>query len=81
MKRSFFDKLLLVIAWGGLVVGILVSVAYGYSIWDSGREMCFPQAAFYLAAGVGASVLGWAVLKEIVSISDRLRRLENKDNN
>ena len=81
MKRSFFDKLLLVIAWGGLVVGILVSVAYSYSIWDSGQEMCFPQAAFYLAAGVGASVLGWAVLKEIVSISDRLRRLENKDKN
>lgn len=81
MKRSFFDKLLLVIAWGGLVVGILVSVAYSHSIWASGREMCFPQAAFFLAAGVGASVLGWAVLKEIVSISDRLRRLENKDKN
>lgn len=78
MKRSFFDKLLLVIAWGGLVVGILVSVAYSHPIWASGREMCFPQAGFYLAAGVGASVLGWAVLKEIVSISDRLRRLENK---
>ena len=81
MKRSFFDKLLLVIAWGGLVTGILVSVAYSHSIWASGREMCFPQAAFYLAAGVGASVLGWAVLKEMVSISDRLRRLENKDKN
>ena len=81
MKRSFFDKLLLVIAWGGLVVGILVSVAYSHSIWASGREMCFPQAAFYLAAGAGASVLGWAVLKEMVSISDRLRRLENKDKN
>jgi len=81
MKRSFFDKLLLVIAWAGLVAGILVSVAYSHSIWESGREMCFPQAAFYLAAGVGASVLGWAVLKEMVSISDRLRRLENKDKN
>ena len=81
MKRSFFDKLLLVIAWVGLVAGILVSVAYSHSIWATGREMCFPQAAFYLAAGVGASVLGWAVLKEIVSISDRLRRLENKDKN
>ena len=81
MKRSFFDKLLLVIAWVGLVAGILVSVAYSHSIWAAGREMCFPQAAFYLAAGVGASVLGWAVLKEIVSISDRLRRLENKDKN
>jgi hypothetical protein len=78
MKRSFFDILLLVIAWGGLIVGILVSVAYSHSIWVSGREMCFPQAAFYLAAGVGASVLGWAVLMEIVSISDRLRKLEER---
>ena len=80
MKRSFFDILLLVIAWAGLIIGILVSIAFSYSVFESGREMCFPQAAFYLAAGVGASVLGWAVLKEMVSISDRLRRLENKDN-
>lgn len=78
MKRSFFDKLLLVIAWAGLILGILVSVAYSHSVFESGREMCFPQAAVYLIAGVGASITGWAVLKEIVSISDRLRRLENK---
>lgn len=79
MKRSFVDILLLVIAWAGLIIGILVSIAFSYSVFESGREMCFPQAAFYLAAGVGASVLGWAVLKEMVSISDRLRKLENKE--
>ena len=79
MKRSFFDILLLIIAWAGLILGILFSVGYSCSIFESGHEMCFPQAAFYLVAGVGASVLGWAVLKEMVSISDRLRKLENRE--
>lgn len=81
MKRSFLDILLLVIAWGGLIVGILVSIAYSHSVFESGQEMCFPQAAAWLIAGVGASITGWAVLKEIVSISDRLRKLENKEGN
>ncbi len=81
MKRSFIDILLLVIAWAGLILGILVSIAYSHSVFESGREMCFPQAAAYLIAGVGASVTGWAVLKEIVSISDRLRKIENKEGN
>lgn len=79
MKRSFIDILLLVIAWAGLILGIWVSIAYSHSVFESGREMCFPQAAVYMIAGVGASVTGWAVLKEIVSISDRLRKLENKE--
>jgi len=78
MKRSFIDTLLLVIAWVGLIGGIFVSIGYSHSIWESGREMCFPQAAIYLIAGVGASITGWAVLKEIVSISKRLRKLEEK---
>ncbi|MBO4557138.1 MAG: hypothetical protein J5693_00850 [Bacteroidales bacterium] len=76
MKRTFIDKLLLVIAWVGLIGGILFSLAYSHSVFESGREMCFPQAAIYLIAGVGASITGWAVLKELVSISDRLRKLE-----
>ena len=76
MKRSFIEKLILVIAWVGLVGGVLVSVAYSSSVFESGREMCFPQAAVYLILGVGASVTGWAILKEIVAISDRLRKLE-----
>ena len=78
MKRTFIEKLLLVIAWTGLIGGILISVAYSHSVFESGREMCFPQAAIYLIAGVGASVTGWAVLKELVAISDRLRKLEDK---
>ena len=78
MKRSFIDTLLLVIAWVGLIGGIWLSFAYSHSIWESAQEMCFPRAAFYLIAGVGASITGWAVLKEIVSISVRLRKLEEK---
>ena len=78
MKRTFIEKLLLVIAWVGLIGGILISIAYSHSVFESGREMCFPQAAIYLIAGVGTSITGWAILKEIVAISDRLRRLEEK---
>lgn len=78
MKRTFIEKLLLVIAWVGLIGGILISIAYSHSVFESGREMCFPQAAIYLIAGVGASITGWAILKEIVALSDRLRRLEDK---
>ena len=78
MKRTFIEKLLLVIAWVGLIGGIWLSFAYSYSVVESGREMCFPQAAIYLIAGVGASITGWAVLKELVAFSDRLRKLEDK---
>ena len=79
MKRTFIEKLLLVIAWVGLIGGIWISIAYSHSVFESGREMCFPQAVIYLIAGVGASVTGWAVLKEIVAISDRLRKLEKPE--
>ena len=79
MKRSFVDILLLVIAWAGLILGILFSLIFSIGQFKSGMDMSVERGFVWLVSGVGASVLGWAVLKEMVSISDRLRKLENKE--
>ena len=78
MKRSIIENLLLVIAWAGLVGGVLFSLLYSKGIFESGTEMCVPRGLAYLVFGVGISVTVWALLKEVVSIADRLRRLEEK---
>ena len=78
MKRTKIEKLLVVIAWAGLIGGILFTVLVSKGIWESSQEMAFPQAALTLVGGVGASVVGWAVLMQIISLSDRIRRIENK---
>ena len=77
MKRSIIENLLLVIAWAGLVGGVLFSSLYSKCIFESGTEMCAPRGLAYFIIGVGASVTFWALLKEVVSIADRLRKLEN----
>lgn len=51
MKRSFIEKLLSIIAWVGLVGGILFSILYCNSILGSGTEMCVPTGLAYLAGG------------------------------
>lgn len=78
MKRTKIEKLLVVIAWVGLIGGILFTVLISKGIWESNVEMAFPQAVLTLVGGVGASVVGWAVLMQIISLSDRIRRIENK---
>ncbi|MBQ2199862.1 MAG: hypothetical protein II415_06155 [Bacteroidaceae bacterium] len=45
---------------------------------ESGQDMCVPRAIANFILIEGASILGWAVLKQIVKISDRLRHIENK---
>jgi hypothetical protein len=47
-------------------------------IWESHVDMAFPQAVATFVGGVGASVVGWAVLMQIVSISDRIKRIEER---
>ena len=78
MKRTKIEKLLVVIAWAGLIGGILFTVLVSKGIWESSQEMAFPQAVLTLVGGVGASVVGRAVLMQIISLSDRIRRIENK---
>ena len=78
MKRTKIEKLLVVIAWVGLIGGILFTTLFSKGILESNQEMCFPEAVLTFVAGVGASIVGWALLMQIVSLSDRIRNIENR---
>lgn len=78
MKRTILEKLILVIAWTGLVCGILAGFGVGKGILESGADMCVPQALFTVAASTFISIGCWAVLMEIIAISDRIRKIEGK---
>ncbi len=45
---------------------------------ESGAEMCVPRGLAILVSGVFLSIACWAVLMEIIAISDRIRKLEDK---
>ena len=77
MKRTMIEKLLVLIAWAGLVGGSLFTFLVSKGIMDSNVEMAFPQAVVTFVGGIGASIVGWAVLMQVVKISDRLRKIEN----
>ena len=78
MKRSFIEKLLVIIAWIGLVGGILFTLLVSKGIFESNLEMCVPQAAVTFVAGVGASIVGWALIIQIVRMSDKIQNIENQ---
>ena len=78
MKRTSIEKLIFAIAWIGLVGGILFTFLVSKGIIESNQEMCVPQAAVTFIGGVAASVVGWALLIQIVRISDKLRKIENQ---
>ena len=77
MKRTKIEQLLIVIAWVGLIGGILFTLLVSKGIMESHVEMAFPQAVLTFVGGIGASVVGWAVLLQIISVSDRIRNIEN----
>lgn len=77
MKRTKIEQLLVVIAWVGLIGGILFTLLVSKGILESNIEMAFPQAALTFVGGIGASIVCWAVLMQIISISDRIKRIEN----
>ena len=77
MKRTKIEQLLIVIAWVGLIGGILFTLLVSKGIMESNVEMAFPQAVLTFVGGIGASVVGWAVLLQIISVSDRIRNIEN----
>ncbi|MBQ7510258.1 MAG: hypothetical protein IJT53_05075 [Prevotella sp.] len=78
MERTFIEKLLVVIAWAGLIGGILFTFLVSKGIMESNMEMAFPQVVVTFVGGIGASIVGWVVLMQIVNISDRLRMIENQ---
>ena len=78
MKRTKIEQLLLVVAWAGLIGGILFTALVSKGIWESQMDMAFPQAVATFVGGVGASIVGWAVLLQVISLSDRIKNIENR---
>lgn len=76
MKRTFIEKLMVAGAWLALVGGILMGLLVSKGILESGQDMCVPDAFFTFVGSVLASVCLWAVLLEVVSLSDKLRKIE-----
>jgi len=77
-QRSRLEKFIILIAYTGLLGGTLFAILYSKCVLESGQDMCVPRAIADFIFIEGASVVGWAVLKQIVKISDRLRHIENK---
>jgi len=77
-QRSRLEKFIILIAYTGLLGGTLFAILYSKCVLESGQDMCVPRAIADFIFIEGASVIGWAVLKQIVKISDRLRHIENK---
>jgi len=78
MKRTSIEKLIFAIAWIGLVGGILFTFLVSKGIIESNQEMCVPQAAVTFVCGVFVAIAGWALLIQIVRISDKLRNIDNQ---
>ena len=78
MKRTKIEQLLVVVAWAGLIGGILFTTLVTKGIWESNVDMAFPQAVATFVGGVGASIVGWAVLLQIIRLSDRIKNIENR---
>ncbi|MBR2630298.1 MAG: hypothetical protein Q4F47_08185 [Bacteroidaceae bacterium] len=76
MKHTKIEKLLIIIAWTGLIGGILFGALVSKGTLESGLEMCAPRAFFMFVGSVFISVAGWALLIQIVNISNRLRNIE-----
>lgn len=56
--------------------GVLFSGLVAKGILESNHEMCVPHAAFTFLFGSFVSVVIWAALTLLLSISRRLRELE-----
>ena len=79
-ERSFIEKLIVAIAWLVLVGGSLAGILVSKGIWESQMEMAFPQAVATFIGSIGGSVTVWAVLIQIVRMSDKLRQIEKQLN-
>lgn len=72
MKRTLVEKILVAAAWLCLVCCGLGGCALGVITLVKNAEMCVPQAFVYFGVAC-ASVLVWALLIEIVRISDKIK--------
>ncbi|MCR5277218.1 MAG: hypothetical protein K6D54_06085 [Bacteroidales bacterium] len=74
-QRTKIEKLLVFIAWAGLVCGLLVGTWAGVMELVHQTEMCVPRAFLYFAGSYSVSITCWALILELVAIADRLRDL------
>lgn len=77
-QKTFIEKLLITMAYLGLVGGIGCGLLNAYGIWESQTEMCFPQAVIVATGAIFAAVAFWAVLMTTAKISCRTRRIEKQ---
>ena len=77
-ERTFIEKLIVVIAWIVLVGGIVCGTLVSKCIWESQQYMAFPDAVVTFVGSIGGSITIWAVLLQIVKMSDRLRKIEKE---
>lgn len=55
MKRTIIEKMILIIAYSGLIGGILLGTLISKGIWESGSEMCAPRAFFMFVGSIFVS--------------------------
>lgn len=77
-QKTFIEKLLVAVAYLGLLGGIGCGLLNAYGIWESQTEMCFPQAAIVAAGAIFAATAFWAALMALANISCRTRRIEKR---
>ena len=80
MNRTKNEILIQLLAWLGLIGGILFSALVCKGTLESNVSMCFPTAMAELFGGVFLSVGWWAILMELLALSDRIKKLEEKNN-
>ena len=78
MKRTFIEKVILIAAWLVLIGGIVCGTVVSKCILESNLDMCVPQAFCTFVGSIFCSIIGWAVLLEVIKISDRLRQIEKR---
>ncbi len=77
-QSSFLEKFVTIIAWVGLIGGVLFGSLVSKGILESKQEMCVPQAFVCFAGAVFVSVAGFAVLMLLVDISKRMHDVEDR---
>ena len=72
--RTKIEKLLVVIAWVGLIAGIGIGTWYAVMQLVHNTEMCVPRAFVWIVGSYSVSITCWALILELVAIADRLRK-------
>ena len=78
IERTKIEKLLVFIAWAGLVGGLLVGTWWTVTTIINNEEMAFPKAVFSFFSSYAVSITCWALILELVAIADRQREILNQ---